>query len=95
MIANLNVQTVDKKELPAVTVIGEVLKYFKFEFFDCYKNFQQKDDIVPPIEKIKWILTVPAIWSLAAKQIMRNAAIKVCNTFTLQIKGIFSAINLM
>ena len=28
-------------------------------------------------ENIKWIITVPAIWEDAAKQFMRDAAIKV------------------
>ena len=31
-----------------------------------------------PNRKIQWILTVPAIWSEAAKQIMREAATQVC-----------------
>ena len=85
-------KTVDNKELPAVTVIGEVLKYFKSEFFSCYEVFKQKNVNVPPIKKIKWILTVPAIWSLAAKQIMRNAAIEVCVFTKLLIKEISNII---
>jgi len=31
-----------------------------------------------PNRKIQWTLTVPAIWSEAAKKIMREAATKVC-----------------
>jgi len=30
-----------------------------------------------PARKIQWIVTVPAIWSDAAKEIMRKAAVKV------------------
>ena len=29
-------------------------------------------------DKIKWIVTVPAIWSDAAKEMMRKASDKVC-----------------
>ena len=30
-----------------------------------------------PYQKIQWIVTVPAIWSYAAKETMRKAAMKV------------------
>ena len=79
MIADFNMKTEDEKDLPAVKVISEVLKYFKSKFFKCYKSFsEQKDVKVPTIKNIKWILTVPAIWSLAARQIMKDAATLVC-----------------
>lgn len=35
----------------------------------------QGQEITP--EKVRWVLTVPAIWSQAAKQLMREAAYKV------------------
>ena len=32
-------------------------------------------------EQIQWIITIPAIWRISAKEFMRKAAYKVANTF--------------
>jgi len=66
------------KKLPAVEVISKLLIFFKNEFFEEYESFQKKvDKNLPNISRIMWIITVPAIWSLAAKKIMKNAAAMV------------------
>ena len=35
-----------------------------------------------PARDIQWIVTVPAIWSDAAKEVMRKAAVKVNKSIT-------------
>ena len=71
---DLLVKAVDGKALSAVIVFSKALEYIKTIFLD-YLNEQVKH----PNRSILWIVTVPAIWSPAAKQIMRTAAEKVRN----------------
>jgi len=40
------------------------------------KQVNKRIDVIKPTE-IGWVLTVPAIWSDAAKQFMREAAVQV------------------
>ena len=68
------VKAVDGKTLRAVTVFSKALAYIKTTVLD-YMNKQ----IENPARSILWIVTVPAIWSPPAKQIMRTAAEKVRN----------------
>ena len=65
----LMIKAVDGKELSAVIVFSEALKYMKTTVLS-YLNQQ----VINPTRSIVWIVTVPAIWSPAAKQIMRTAA---------------------
>ncbi|NXE94007.1 HS12B protein, partial [Menura novaehollandiae] len=60
------------KLLPALTVFSESLRYLKEHVLNTIKeaSFQTVYDQ----EEITWVLTVPAIWSAAAKQFMRLAA---------------------
>lgn len=56
-------------------VFTEAIRYLKNHLLDqCEK---QKVDIKE--REIHWILTVPAIWTDAAKQFMREAAVEVKN----------------
>ena len=32
-------------------------------------------------EQIQWVITIPAIWQISAKEFMRKAAYKVTDTF--------------
>jgi len=74
----------NKKELPAIKVISKLLKYFKDEFFAVYTSLQEDSKLkLPAISRIMWIITVPAIWSLAARKIMKSAAIMVRYSDTL------------
>lgn len=59
--------------MPAFTVFSESIKYLKDHFYKTLKergSFLQEKDI-------KFVLTVPAIWSDRSKQFMRDAADKV------------------
>ena len=73
------VKAVDGRELPAVTVFSKALGYIK-EITLKYLNEQ----VEYPNRSILWILTVPAIWSPTAKQVMRTAAenVRVSNQLT-------------
>ena len=61
------------KQLPALVVFAESIKYLKDTLLE-EANKQQTDIRT---EDIKWILTVPAIWSDPAKTFMRRAAVEV------------------
>lgn len=76
MKRSFNVKAENGRELPVITVIAKLLEFFKCEFIQGYSEFAKKVKLCP-ITRIMWILTVPAIWSLAAKQIMKDAAKKV------------------
>ena len=57
------------KKVSLIKVFELSLKYIKEEAIKWLrKNFDN------PGRKIQWIITVPAIWSPAAKQTMRRAA---------------------
>ncbi|NWW74150.1 HS12B protein, partial [Climacteris rufus] len=62
----------DGKLLPALKVFSESLRYLKEHALNTIQeaSFQTVHDQ----EEITWVLTVPAIWSPAAKQFMRLAA---------------------
>ena len=60
------------KALPLLTVIAKCLHYMRnVTISHLDKQFSH------PNRKIQWILTVLAIWSPAAKQMMREAAQQV------------------
>ena len=61
------------KQLPALVVFSESIKYLKQSLLEEAKK--QQADI--RADDIKWILTVPAIWSDPAKAFMRRAAVEV------------------
>ncbi|XP_009077311.1 PREDICTED: heat shock 70 kDa protein 12A-like [Acanthisitta chloris] len=60
------------KVLPALTVFSESLRYLKDHALNTIQDasFQTTYES----EEITWVITVPAIWSAAAKQFMRLAA---------------------
>ncbi|KAK4830194.1 hypothetical protein QYF61_009261 [Mycteria americana] len=60
------------KTLPALTVFSESLRYLKEHALNTIQeaSFQTVCDL----EEITWVITVPAIWSSAARQFMRLAA---------------------
>lgn len=61
------------KSMAALVVFTESIKYLKQSLLDDAKK--QQTDI--EMKDIKWILTVPAIWSDPAKAFMRTAAVEV------------------
>jgi len=67
------IKAVDDKELPAIKVFGKALDYMRNIIL------KHLDEQVTYLNRsILWILTVPAIWSPTAKQVMRTAAENVC-----------------
>lgn len=57
--------------MPALTVFSESLKYLKQSLLD-YVNAS----VIISMDDIKWVITVPAMWSDPAKTFMRRAAIQ-------------------
>lgn len=59
--------------MSGLVVFSELLRYLKQSLLDEVKN--QLIDI--ELSEIKWVITVPAIWSDPAKAFMRRVAMKV------------------
>ena len=60
------------KSVPLIDVFVHSLKRIReYALEGLRKNFSN------PGRKIQWIITVPAIWTPAAKQFMRKAAVQV------------------
>jgi len=63
------------KTLPALLVFAESLRYMEQH---ALKTIQEASfNTVCDPEEITWVITVPAIWSAAARQFMRLAAKEV------------------
>jgi hypothetical protein len=64
-----------RKEFLAIDVFAISLKYLVEDMMGSVNK-----RLVGELEHtdVSWVLTVPAIWSDASKQFMREAAIKVC-----------------
>ncbi|KAK9766195.1 hypothetical protein K7432_004904 [Basidiobolus ranarum] len=68
--AGLKIKAKNGDQVSATIVFSESLKYIKKSLMDqITKSSGHMDE-----SDIKWILTVPAIWSDAAKQVMKEAA---------------------
>ncbi len=65
----------------AYLVFGHALCYFK----DCCLRAINEGLVGAPeitVDKVQWVITVPAIWRQSAKQFMRYAATEVSSYFT-------------
>ena len=69
-----NVKALDGREMPLMKVISETLKYIADKAIEKLKD-QLGEEIVKK-EKIRWVLTVPALWSEKMKMFMRKAAVE-------------------
>lgn len=58
-------------ELPVQKLIAMTLKYVKDELIDYVKS---RDGIQLDVDQVRWVITLPAIWSEPAKQVMKDAA---------------------
>lgn len=67
-----NAHAVDGREMPLMTVISQTLRYISEKALD--KLQEQVGKVVPA--KIRWVLTVPALWSEEHKLFMRKAAVE-------------------
>ena len=63
------------RSLEALEVFAHSIRYLKNEAVDLIR--ENTGDDCYTAKDIQWVLTVPAIWSPAAKQFMREAAYKV------------------
>ena len=70
--SKLKIKATNGKELSAVDVFAKSLEYMKTITLAKLEGFDNT------AWKILWTITIPAIWSLDAKQIMQEAAYKVC-----------------
>ena len=63
-------RSIDSRELPLMTVISESLRFIS------EKAVEKLQEQVGKINnnRIRWVLTVPALWTEDQKQFMRKAA---------------------
>ena len=54
-------------------ILSETIKYLKSHMVHAF----QSRGIELKIQDVRYVITIPAIWSDAAKQTMRNCAIQV------------------
>ena len=69
---DLMITAMNGKRLPAITVFTKVLQHMRRIVLE-----ELDKQVANPFRSILWILTVPAIWSHAARQVMRIAATQV------------------
>ena len=67
-----NAKSVDNRELPLMKVIAESLRYIAEKALE--KLAEQVGKVVST--KIRWVLTVPALWSEEHKHFMRRAGVQ-------------------
>lgn len=68
---NSDAKSVDGRTLPLLEVIKYTLQYISSQALQ--KLQEQVGKVVPA--KIRWVLTVPALWSEEHKLFMRKAAV--------------------
>ena len=68
------IEAANGKSLPAVDVYAMALKFLKDK---ALEQISKQDISHISNKRIQWIITVPAIWTYVAKDVMRNAAKKV------------------
>lgn len=67
-----NAKSVDGREMSLMKVIAQTLRYISQRALDKLK--EQVGKVVQ--SKIRWVLTVPALWSEEHKLFMRKAAVE-------------------
>ena len=73
MSRETKLKDIEGKEISAMKVFTKVIKYLREKLTnEVSRSNRNIED-----HEIFWVLTVPAIWSDAAKQFMREAATKV------------------
>ena len=74
MNRNTPVSTINRDEkYNLVDVVAFILKYLKDKLY----NDLGKSDVKLSQVQFDWVVTVPAIWDIRGKQMMREAAYKV------------------
>ncbi|VDI82896.1 Hypothetical predicted protein [Mytilus galloprovincialis] len=67
----MEVKDVTGKSVSAIKIFGFIIKELKMHLIDTL----EKQPYEIEVREIQWVLTVPSIWSDAAKQLMRKSAI--------------------
>ncbi|KAL3871021.1 hypothetical protein ACJMK2_039045 [Sinanodonta woodiana] len=70
---NMTLESVNGKPLPALKVFALTISYLKNDLLEVVGK--KMVDIIKA-GRIRWVLTVPAIWDESAKQFMRKAAVE-------------------
>ncbi|ELT96722.1 hypothetical protein CAPTEDRAFT_196633 [Capitella teleta] len=68
----------NQRSLPLMDIFTMTIRYLKDHLLESVNKRHGRS---VDSEKIRWVITVPAIWSDAAKQFMREAASKLMITF--------------
>ena len=68
------IEAANGKCLPAVDIFAMTLKFLKDK---ATEQLHRQNESSSANKAIQWIITVPSIWTDAAKDVMRKAAIKV------------------
>ena len=68
-----NAKSVDGREMPLMTVISESIKFIAGQ---AIKKLEDQIGKGIQLNKIRWVLTVPALWSEEHKLFMRKAAVE-------------------
>ena len=63
------------KQLEALQVFSAAINFLKEHFLENINSRNAGNKIT--VDKVRWVLTVPAIWNDSAKQMMRESSIKV------------------
>ena len=81
-----NTMLVDKtgKQMKALDVLTASIKYMREFLLESLTRKGAKRRLAD--NEISWVITVPAIWNNAAKQMMRRAAEKVTRSFCFIIR---------
>lgn len=81
---NTEVEARNGKKWPALEVFAKCLEYLKKIANDAINQRHLRSDkdnpdaeVMYKDEQIQWVITIPAIWSISAKEFMRKAAYKV------------------
>jgi len=69
----MEISDVSGKKIPAIEVFGKSIKALT----DHFMRLLETEGIDIKWSEIRWVLTVPAIWSDKAKQVMRESAEQV------------------
>jgi hypothetical protein len=68
-----NVKSIDGREMPLMTVIAESLRFISDR---AMAKLEEQIGKCINKQKIRWVLTVPALWSEEHKLFMRKAAVE-------------------
>lgn len=68
-----NAKSIDGREMPLMTVIAESLRFISQR---ALQKLEEQIGKCVNVKKIRWVLTVPALWSEEHKLFMRKAAVE-------------------